>query len=750
MARLRKVTFARCLLLACAACTPAAASAQTVDASSESIARLAASPDVIVRSPEGTVTVRAQRIREPLQVDGRLDDRVYQELAAFSGFVQQEPVPGAPATEKTDAWVLFDETNLYIAARCWDGHPELLRASEMRRDFPQVGGEFFAWALDTFHDRRSGYAFFLSMSGGLWDGTMINEREASSDWNAVMDFRTARFEQGWSLEVSIPFKSLRYPSRPEQVWGINMLRGIRWKNENTFLTKVAPQLGTGAVRRMSDAATLIGLSVPAAGRNFEIKPYAIAGLSTDSTARPAFTNDLHGDLGGEAKYGLTKSLTADVTYNTDFAQVEADLQQVNLTRFGLFFPEKREFFLEGQQIFSFGGAGDDVPVLFFSRRIGLTGGRAVPILAGGRVTGRAGPYTLGLVNIQTANDAESETRGTNFSVMRVKRDIMRRSSVGALFTRRSASQIAQGSSETYGIDGAFTFYDNLAFATYLARTQTTGLDGDDLSYRAEMNYDSDRYGVEIDRLHLGKEFIPEIGFIRRANFDKWMANVRFSPRPASGIVRRYFYEGQYLYLSNADTHQLESRDARLTFRAQFLTSDQLSITANRAYEQLTEPFEIATNVVIRPGAYAFNQLNVVHEFARQRTLEGKVGLTVGSFYSGTQTTLSLSESRLKLTTRFSLEPTVSLNWIRVDEGEFSAQLLGSRVSYTFSPWMFVSALLQYNSAVHSFSTNLRFRWEYSRGSELFVVYSEGRNTLGPRALLENRGLVIKATRLIRF
>ena len=302
------------------------------------------------------MTIRAVRIPEPLRLDGRLDETYYSTIPAISDFIQQEPDEGEPATEKTEAWILFDDRNIYIAARCWDSHPERDIANEMRRDGQNINqNENFSVIFDPFHDRRNGLMFQTNSLGGLRDMAVTDEGNPSLDWNTVWDARTGKFDQGWTVEIVIPFKSLRYREGPDNVWGINLRRIVRWKNEHSFLAPIPAFLQQRGLFSVSLAANMVGLEVPTTGRTLELKPYGITGVRSDLTATPASVNKREGDLGFDVKYGLNRSLTFDFTYNTDFAQVEDDAQQVNLTRFNLMFPERREFFLEGQGIFSFGG-----------------------------------------------------------------------------------------------------------------------------------------------------------------------------------------------------------------------------------------------------------------------------------------------------------------------------------------------------------------------------------------------------------
>ncbi len=410
-------------------------------------------PEVIARdAASGRATVRAVRLTAPLRIDGRLDEAVYTSVRSMSDFIQQDPQEGARASEKTEAWLFFDRDRVYVSFRCWESHPERLVATEMRRDNPTVftGNDNIAFILDTFYDRRNSDFFTINPIGGRSDGQVTNDRQYNADWNPIWDLEVGRFEGGWTVEVAIPFKSLRYRPGRAQIWGFNVRRINRSKNEMSYLTRVPASRGIAAIMQGSLAATVVGLEAPAGSRNLELKPYAISDLTSDLAAAPRISNQLGGDVGVDLKYGLTQNLTADFTYNTDFAQVEADEQQINLTRFSLFFPEKREFFLENQGTFAFGGAGTsagaggDTPTLFYSRRIGLDQGRAVPIAGGGRLTGRVGRFNVGVLNIQSDDDAVSGSSATNFSVVRVKRDFLRRSSIGALVTGRSMERAGAG------------------------------------------------------------------------------------------------------------------------------------------------------------------------------------------------------------------------------------------------------------------------------------------------------------------
>src|SRR5688572_14988971 len=451
-------------------------------------------PAVIARDATGHATVRAIKLTAPLTVDGRLDEEVYRSELPFGGLLQVVPRYGEEMTERTDVWITYDQKNIYVSCRCWDSAPpDQWIANELRRD---TGGlrnnDHIGVMFDTFFDRRSGFGFYTNPLGARADYSVVDEGGSNTDWNPVWTSKTGRFDGGWTVEMAIPLKSLRYRPGINQTWGIQIRRSVRRKNEWAYLTPV-PQIlaGPQALNRISASGTLVGLDLPPSGRNLELKPYGVSRVTKDRVPDPNAKDKLGGDIGGDFKYQITPNLTFDATANTDFAQVEIDEQQVNLTRFSLFFPEKRDFFLEGRGVFDFarGGLGvgnsdvSDLPYLFYSRRIGLNRNRVIPIDAGGRVTGKVGPWAMGVMNIQTGADSASLTKETNFTVLRLKRDVFQRSAIGVMATNRSLAANDVGSNQAYGVDGSFGLSQNMSLGTYWAKTNSEGLTGDDQSWQ---------------------------------------------------------------------------------------------------------------------------------------------------------------------------------------------------------------------------------------------------------------------------
>jgi Domain of unknown function (DUF5916)/Carbohydrate family 9 binding domain-like len=721
-----------------------------------------ATPQVLARQAPGRVTVHATRIETPPRVDGVLDEDVYRTLTPITGLIQQDPDEGAIATEPTLVWILFDQTTLYISARCRDSQPARIVANDMRRDGRNVSqNDNLSVVLDTFHDRRNGFEFLVNSIGGMWDSQITDERDANRDWNAVWVSRSRRDDEGWTVEMAIPFRSLRYRGSGPQVWGINVRRNVRWKNELSYLSPVPRKDGARGILRISQAATLEGLVAPPKALNLDIRPYAVAALTTDRTVNPAINNKVDGDAGVDLKYVVTQSLTADLTYRTDFAQVEDDDLQVNLTRFNLFFPEKREFFLEGQGIYAFGGAQttsttgtgvpSNTPVLFFSRQIGLNGSQVVPIDVGARLTGRVGPYTVGVLDVKTGDSPDRLAQGTNFGVVRVKRDIFRRSHIGALGTHRARSVTGDSDNTAYGVDTSLWLQQSLNVIGYYAETRTPGQEGTGRSYRGRFDYDADRLAVQVERLAVGRGFNPEVGFLRRRDFIQNLAQFRVSHRPRSmTAIRKLNLESALDYITDND-ERLENRQAWVGLRTDMASGDTWTVQYSRDFEWVDQPFRII-GATIPAGVYRAATTRGAYTLGTQRKVSGELSAARGGFYDGDRTDVSI-RARAVLSSRLSVEPTVSRNWVTLPTGRFTATLVSGRGALSFTPRMLVAALVQYNSSAALVATNVRYRWEFSPGSEIFLVYSDGRDTLAPagsQSSTLNRGFTVKVTRLFRM
>lgn len=717
-------------------------------------------PAVESRTARGRVSLRAVHLPRPLTIDGRLDEAVYQDTEAIEHFEQQVPREGAPATERTQAWILFDDDNLYFSARMFDSQADRIVANEMRHDSVNIfnGGDSMTLVLDTFHDRRNGVLFQTNPLGGQREQAIADGQYIES-WNTVWNVKSARFDGGWSTEMVIPFKSLRFREAGEQVWGINFRRVIRWKNEYAGVTPMPAAFGGPGLAQMQVAATLVGLSIPTRTHNVELKPYAVGSSTTDLTSATPTRNAGSGDVGIDAKYGISRGLTADVTINTDFAQIEEDLQQINLTRFNLLFPEKRDFFLEGQGIFAFGGrslAGrgtggdtDDVPIMFFSRQVGLARGRTIPVLAGARLTGKAGRYDIAALNIETARSDSAQVDPTNFTAVRLRRDILKRSNVGVIATARRPGADGQASA-LFGADASFRLSQNNTLIGYYARTDVANRTSQAASYRARFDYAGDRYGLSAEHLLVDPAFNPEVGYARRDNLRRNTGTVRFSPRlRRSRTMRQLTLTGAYTYDTNARVTQVQNRSTEVQARVEFHSGDTASMQYVGEYELLPTSFRIARGVTVPQAGYDNRTVTASYTLANNRRLAGRVSASIGDLYLGTRREAAYS-GRVAFTPQFAAEPSVSLAWVRLPFGDFNARLLANRLTFTPTTRLFVSSLLQFNIDAKTLSSSVRLRWEYKPGSELFVVYSDGRDTSTNGIGLQNRTFAVKATRLLRF
>ena len=394
------------------------------------------------------------------------------------------------------------------------------------------------------------------------------------------------------------------------------------------------------------------------------------------------------------------------------------------------------------------------PLVFYSRRIGLNNGIEVPIRAGGRLIGRAGPWRLGALNIQTAESLDAKAPSTNFSVLRVSRDFLRRSRVGIIATRRDpiAATPVGGSSPgnlAYGIDSNINPTNEISVLGYLARTDSPGKVGNNTSYRGVFNWNADRYGLQSEHLLVEPNFNPEVGFLRRTSFRRSFGQARFSPRPGWRGIRKVYYIGSLDYITDIHNRP-ESKELQGTYQMDLENSDTWSVDLTRNYERLVNRFEIGKNVFVPAGEYDFNQIRGTYTLGTQRPLSGSVTAARGSFYNGTLSEITW-RGRIGFSRRFYAEPTVSWNRVNGPGGQADSNLLSSRGTFTISPRMFVSALAQYQSRTDNISLNARFRWEYIAGSELFIVYSDGRTTLNEGfPAVENASFVVKVTRLVRW
>ena len=581
-------------------------------------------------------TARAVRIAEPIMIDGRLTEGAWSNAVPIARFLQRDPDEGAPASEPTTVRILFDEQHIYFGVECIDSNPQGIRATELRRDNGLGSDDIFEIILDTFYDQRNGYLFRINPRGTQYDATITDEGQTTnSNWDEKWDSQAQIGDQGWTAEIAIPFKSVRFLSGEDIVWGVNFHRRVMSKNEDVFWTAHNRDFDFEEVSR---AGRLDGLS-DIEGFRFRLKPYFTTGGSKAFDDGQFETKQLT-DAGIEvAKFLLTPQLTLDMTVNPDFAQADVDEAQVNLTRFPVFFPEKREFFQEGSGIFQAGtdDEGSGGVLLFHSRRIGLSEGEEIRIFGGGKLTGKQGPFDIGALNMQT--DRFEDQAGQNFSVARVKANVFDRSYIGGIATRNTAGAIGP-KNVTGAVDGSFTVLQNLNFRGFLAKSDSEGISGKDLAGQARAEWDSDRFGFTAEYVSIQENFEPPMGFVRRTDIRRSMTEASYSPRPNIPLVRQMEFQAGIEYISN-QAGALQDRDAEASFQTEFESGDEIQLQFSKIFERLDEEFDIEGGTIISAGDYYSNEWQVSFEGYDGRWIAGDVEVGIGDFYNGRRLNLEL-------------------------------------------------------------------------------------------------------------
>ncbi|MBI4465011.1 MAG: carbohydrate binding family 9 domain-containing protein [Acidobacteria bacterium] len=687
-----------------------------------------------------------------ITIDGELDEPVWQTAQPATDFIQRDPTEGVPASERTEVRVLYDRDNLYIGAYCYDRTPERILIHDITRDFVINQQDNIGIILDTFNDDRSGFSMDTTPAGGQQDLQVLDEtKDVNFNWDGVWYVQTRIQKDGWTAEFAIPFKTLRFSKEKKQIWGIQFFRRIRRRGELSWWTPV-PRRFTGWY--LSPAGELQGLEGIRQGRNLKVKPYLLAGVKRFESRGTGTKKDLDGGL--DVKYGLTPGLTLDLTVNTDFSQVEADTQQVNLTRFPLFFPEKRDFFLENAGIFELGenySAGvsrTEEVIPFFSRRIGLSAAREpLPILGGVRLTGRTGPYYLGLLDIQTRS--EGTTAANNFAVGRIRRDFMGNSDAGVMFINRQSGQ-ANDYNRLIGGDVNLRFSRDLKMNAVLAQSRTPGLHGADGFGKVEMLWQTNLIRVLGSYMDVQKNFKADVGFVRRPGRRILHNELGLRPRlnretRVGSFLREIFplVISDYAILPDGKT---ETKLLQPQLRLEFQDGSTIETRFARTFERLTGPFRIRPdkNITIPAGDYPFHEFLLSYSGNKSKALSGNASFSKGDFFTGRKKTLILGAS-LQPGYHFSTSVNYQRDEVKLREGSFSTNLVNWKINYSFNPRMFLNALFQYNSDTHAVNSNIRFRLIHHPLSDLFVVYNEQRDVRGKQS---DRAISLKYTYLFNF
>ncbi|MDA1029399.1 MAG: DUF5916 domain-containing protein [Bacteroidetes bacterium] len=679
-------------------------------------------------------SIHAEKLASHPVVDGLVgSESVWTSFPAATGFTQIAPSDGAPASQKTEVRVGYFGNMLYVGVELFDNSPELLIIADRRRDASLDESDSFRFIMDTFSDGQNGFVFGTNAAGAEYDAQFTGSSEGggfgnrltggsggglNTNWDGSWEVKTAVTSTGWSAEFAIPFSTLRYPNREIQEWGINFQRTIRRNNETAFWSPLERQFN---LTRVTHAGQLTDLAVPTS-RNLKILPYVLTGASRNYTVDNPKTKTLK-DIGVDVKYSLTAGLTLDATYNTDFAQVEVDEQQINLDRFSLFFPEKRPFFLENAGLFAVGEIGE--AEMFFSRRIGIDQrGGTVPIVAGARLTGSLGNYKIGLLEMQTERVGPDVT-ANNFGVVRLMREFANRTSAGFVFTNRvgTGKNVRDDDyNRVVALDGRLGIGNYGTVTGFFATSDTPGRNGNANAGQISATYAEEKFTLSAAYSEVGEDFNPEVGFLRRSDYRKVFASIFVPIRVKEALslqelrphinYRNYWRRDGFLETGfiHVDNHW------------EFKSGYEIHTGYNFTHEGVRSPFEMARGVIVPAGSYPEQEFAWVAMMPKKNKIRLELRINHGGFFGGKRFAIVPS---LNARASDKLLAEVTLGHTRVDlpSGDFITNLIRTRVAYSFTPRLYVQGLGQYNDQTREWSMNLRVGWLQEANTGLFVVYN---------------------------
>ncbi len=664
-----------------------------------------------------------------IQIDGLLSEPVWQANPGISDFIQVEPHSGAQPTEATRVWVAYSRDALYVAVRSEDRSPGRIVATNMRRDAELGENDKIEIVIDTHHDHRNAYYFATNPVGALVDGRVSENQEPSLEWDGIWIVRTNIDDRGWSAEFEIPFKTVGFSPGLHE-WGFNISRFLARERETSRWT--SPSLDV-QLYQMVRAGQISGLNELSQGVGLDVKPYGILGFTRDLDRADQVQGTAKG--GADIFYRITTNLVSSTTLNTDFAETEVDTRQVNLTRFPLFFPEKRGFFLEDAGTFDFGivaerHAGMQQPsdlIPFFSRRIGLVEGNEVPLRAGERVTGKVGRFDVGLLDVQTGDlvqDGAMLVPRKNLASGRVKANFLSQSYIGALFT--NGDPTGKTSNQVGGFDLKLATSNflktekNLSLILFGSRSKTKGIESRDAAYGGEIAFPNDLVDARYKLLQIGENYNPALGFVPRRGVRISSLNAEYKPRPEFWNIRQMSFELEYSDYYNLSQHSSETRELRLTpFQWRFNSGEFLTYQYARNNERLYEPWDIQDGITLPVGAYTFDSHSVEFFTSDARPYFAAVGVGTGSFFGGTR-----RNARIEATWRnrhITTGVTFEQNWVRLTQGNFNTSLAICRLDYSFTPFVTLANFVQYDTETRNIGLQSRLRWILTPGTEFFVV-----------------------------
>ncbi len=681
----------------------------------------------------------------PPVIDGVVDDDVWAQAEVVSDFMQREPDNSQPGSQRTEVRVLYDNEAIYFGFIMYDDEPDKIIASDLRRDSRLRTDDTIAVILDTFHDLRNGFLFRVNPLGTKYDALLRNEREVNSDWNEKWEAEATVSDIGWQAEFAIPLRALRYQSGTHS-WGIDFKREIRRNNEEVNWSNYRRGFQFNSV---SQAGVLTGLENLSLTGRFRLQPYISGGGMRAEAADEPYT-DATGDIGIEDfKVQITSNLTADFTVNTDFAQVEDDTERVNLTRFSLFYPEKREFFLEGANNFAFGtgggrwggggGGGGGGFSLYHSRNIGLVDGEAVPIIYGAKMTGKIGGSTVGFLNVQT-NDSEFAP-AENYTALRMRQDVLERSSIGGIFTN------VQGGGDhnrVGGLDASFRFLDYLSLGGLVAVADDSGVEDSPYTAYASASWNSDQWLLSGSYHVIEPDFRSDLGFIRRTDIKQQDYKAGWNPRPTSGPIRQFRFTGSLNNLTDM-AGELMTREQSLNANVSFQSGDNIMFNYGWKFDRLEYDFEVYEDIVIPEGEYEFADWWLNFRSYSARPLSASMTLSGGGYFDGTRYSLS-PRGTIRFNENFSLSPGYNYNTVDLPGGSFVTHTGTLRIVYNFNEQWLTNALIQYNSVSGRMSVFARLQYVLNDGFDnIFFVYKQATYYHGSYDGLSDHQLLAKAT-----
>ena len=675
---------------------------------------------------EANKEIKPLLTQDTIEIDGHLNEEDWERAQVIDDFTQQFPDEGQPTTERTEVRMLYDMEKLYIGFECSDSQPEKIVANEMRRDGRLWQNDNVYIMLDTYGDKRQCFFFRTNALGALSDTAVTDGGEnLNGSWDCIWEAAGRQHEKGWTVEIAIPFNQLRFKRKDSMVWGVNFGRNIARLNQTTQWIQVPRSESWPGTYHPTYQGKLVGLEGIASPSYFDIKPYLLGGLARN-LSESKWQSTTERDLGLDMKYGVTSNLTLDLTLNTDFAQVEADQEEVNLTRFSLFFPERREFFLEGSGLFAFGaGIGDFGPPplsVFYSRRIGIEDEKQVRLLGGGKLTGKVGSYSVGALNMTTAASEESPV--TNFSVLRMQRDILSDSSVGFILTNRQSD--VGNYHRNGGVDLFFRPHDQWRMRAMSVGSWSPDPEERDLAWYLSNDWRNDSFHVNASYLDIGPQFTSKMGFMRRRDIRSLMLDADYEVQISRYQIRDVGTSFSGSYLLDHDNTPI-GWDMGVGGNMVWDSDDGFSIDFRRAFDRVDESFSIG-DAEIPVGDYEMNQVSLrfFTESSRPFAVFGRADY--GDYFHGNRVGFNI-DSQWRVTYQFALETRYQRNWINLPESDlFTTNVVGTRISYALNTRFFTKLYAQWNDSAERASTNFLLNYIYRPGSDFYLVYDQGWDT----------------------